>query len=57
MLEKGLLFRDIHHFRKVLKNFIIQEGFEILRLKNEKSRVTAICDVRLFVVCSCFFKT
>ena len=42
-LERNLMFRDVYHFREVLKDYIIQEGFEIIKLKNEKSRVTAKC--------------
>ena len=42
-LEVGLLFGDVNEFRAALRDFIIQEGFEIKRIKNEKSRVTAKC--------------
>ena len=30
-------------FRAALKDYVIGEGVEIVRLKNEKSRVHAIC--------------
>ncbi|XP_019427184.1 PREDICTED: uncharacterized protein LOC109335506 [Lupinus angustifolius] len=42
-LETHMLFLNVHHFREVLKDYFIQEGFEVKRLKNEKARVTAIC--------------
>ena len=38
-----MLFVDVYEFRVALKDFIIQEGFEIVRVKNKKSRVTAMC--------------
>lgn len=31
------------HFRCVLKEFAIERGFKLVRVKNEKSRVTAKC--------------
>jgi len=42
-LEVGLLFSDVNEFRTALRDFVIQEGFEIKRIKNEKARVTAKC--------------
>ncbi|KAJ1401847.1 Zinc finger, SWIM-type [Sesbania bispinosa] len=42
-LEIGLLFVDVDEFRAALRDFVIQEGFEIERIKNEKARVTARC--------------
>ena len=42
-LEKGMLFRDVYEFRATLRDYVIGEGVEIVRLKNEKSRVRAIC--------------
>ncbi|KAK7250678.1 hypothetical protein RIF29_33263 [Crotalaria pallida] len=42
-LEVGLLFVNVNEFRAVLKDFVIQEGFEIERIKNEKTRVNARC--------------
>jgi hypothetical protein len=42
-LEQGLLFGDVDEFRAALRDFVIQEGFEIKRIKNEKARVTAKC--------------
>lgn len=42
-LEVGLLFGDVNEFRTALRDFVIQEGFEIKRIKNEKARVTARC--------------
>ena len=40
-LEVGLLFSDVNEFRTALRDFVIQEGFEIKRIKNEKARVTS----------------
>ncbi|KAL0016111.1 hypothetical protein SO802_003180 [Lithocarpus litseifolius] len=42
-LEKGMLFRDVYEFRAALRDYVIGEGVEIVRLKNEKIRVCAIC--------------
>ncbi|KAK4404611.1 hypothetical protein Sango_0829700 [Sesamum angolense] len=48
-LEKGMVFVDINAFRKVLKEFVIQEGFKVMRMRNEKKkRVTAHCSVKDF---------
>ncbi|KAL0313385.1 UNVERIFIED_CONTAM: hypothetical protein Sradi_5737800 [Sesamum radiatum] len=45
-LEKRIIFVDINAFRKTLKEFVIQEGFKIMRMRNEKIRVTAHCSVK-----------
>lgn len=37
---KGQLFLNVSHFRGILKDFAIQEGFELYRHKIEQSRVT-----------------
>ncbi|KAJ4955370.1 hypothetical protein NE237_012153 [Protea cynaroides] len=42
-MEVGQVFQNITAFRHHLKDFVIQEGTEIIRLKNEKHRVTTIC--------------
>lgn len=42
-LRVGHLFKNVYHFREVLREFVIQEGFEMVREKNEKSRVTVSC--------------
>ncbi|KAF7826730.1 putative transcription factor interactor and regulator CCHC(Zn) family [Senna tora] len=42
-MECFLLFVDVNEFRNVLRDYIIQENFDIIRIKNEKARVTAIC--------------
>ncbi|KAJ4977853.1 hypothetical protein NE237_008633 [Protea cynaroides] len=39
-MEKGLRFDDVNAYRKYLRDYVIQEGVQILYLKNEKSRVT-----------------
>ncbi|XP_027182476.1 uncharacterized protein LOC113780894 [Coffea eugenioides] len=43
--KKGQLFTNVDAFRAALKDYVIQKGFHIKRLKNEKTRCTAICDV------------
>ncbi|KAJ4971871.1 hypothetical protein NE237_004970 [Protea cynaroides] len=42
-LYARMVFKDVYHFRSVLQEIIIQSRVEILRAKNGKSRVTAIC--------------
>ncbi|KAH7851278.1 hypothetical protein Vadar_009383 [Vaccinium darrowii] len=42
-LAKGLLFENVDKFREALRDYTIQEGCTIVRLKNEKSRVTCEC--------------
>ncbi|KAI9193905.1 hypothetical protein LWI28_001173 [Acer negundo] len=39
-LEVGKLFRNSIHFRKILLDYSIQEGFKLKRIKNEKRRIT-----------------
>ena len=46
--EKGKLamnqiFVDVNEFKQVLKDYIIQENFNVTKNKNEKTRVTIIC--------------
>ncbi|XP_048319534.2 uncharacterized protein LOC125418882 [Ziziphus jujuba] len=41
--QEGQIFEDGYHFRKVLKDYVIQEGFTLAREKNEKTRVSAKC--------------
>ncbi|KAF8408008.1 hypothetical protein HHK36_007148 [Tetracentron sinense] len=42
-LEVGMLFGNVTEFREALRDYVIQEGFEIVRDKNEKTWVTAHC--------------
>ncbi|KAK2638317.1 hypothetical protein Ddye_026112 [Dipteronia dyeriana] len=42
-LEVGQLFNNLHHFRLVLRDYVVQEGFELKRIKNAKERYTAEC--------------
>lgn len=42
-LKVGQQFTNIHAFREALVEWHVREGFEIWYVKNEKSRVTAIC--------------
>ncbi|XP_043725982.1 uncharacterized protein LOC122672588 [Telopea speciosissima] len=41
-LEKGQIFKDVYHFRSVLQDFVIQEEFERLFVKNESYKVSAV---------------
>jgi len=43
VLEKGMLFESVDAFREVLRDFVIQEGFEVIRTRNERNRVSAMC--------------
>ncbi|KAJ1376561.1 Transposase, MuDR, plant [Sesbania bispinosa] len=44
-LEKNGLFVDVYEFRAALKDYIIQEYFDIGYIKSEKTRVATICEV------------
>ena len=39
----GDVFKDIYHFREVLKDYVIQEGFKIKRVKNDSDRISCKC--------------
>ncbi len=41
----------VHAFRAALKDYIIEKGFEIVKLRNEKKRVGAKCAVE---GCTCY---
>ncbi|XP_043720975.1 uncharacterized protein LOC122668481 [Telopea speciosissima] len=43
-LRVGKVFKNVKHFREVLQDYEVQEGFHTLKQRNEKARVTAICD-------------
>ncbi|KAJ6826118.1 uncharacterized protein M6B38_374135 [Iris pallida] len=43
VLEKGHEFGSLPYFREILRDYSIQEGFKLVRIKNGKDRVTAIC--------------
>lgn len=38
--QKGMLFENIGKFIEVLRDYVIQEGFDMVRLKNERTRET-----------------
>ncbi|KAA8519515.1 hypothetical protein F0562_013771 [Nyssa sinensis] len=40
-VQAGMVFDNVDKFREALKDYVIQEGFQIIRDKNEKSRFTA----------------
>ena len=42
-LEIGQLFNNLNHFRLVLRDYVVQEGFKLKRIKNAKERYTTEC--------------
>ena len=38
-----MVFTNVNEFSEALKDFAIQEGFELVRVKNDKTRVIAHC--------------
>ncbi|XP_043695623.1 uncharacterized protein LOC122646191 [Telopea speciosissima] len=42
-LAVGMTFNCVQQYRTHLKNYAIQEGFEIYRQKNERTRVNVVC--------------
>ena len=36
--EKGMIFEYVFHFRSALKDYAIEQGFKLVRDKNEKNR-------------------
>lgn len=43
VLRPGQLFVNMREFRKILKVFVIRNGFRLERLKNDNTRVTYVC--------------
>ena len=46
ILGVGQLFRNSTHFREILLDYSIQEGFKLKRIKNEKMRITVGCEAQ-----------
>ena len=42
-LKVGMVFDNVTQFRQVMRDFAIELGFKIARVKNEKTRVTLKC--------------
>ncbi|KAL0286548.1 UNVERIFIED_CONTAM: hypothetical protein Scaly_2789700 [Sesamum calycinum] len=42
-LQQGMTFENVDKFREVLRDYAVQEGFVIVRLKNERTKVTCKC--------------
>ncbi|KAL5754220.1 hypothetical protein ACOSP7_022440 [Xanthoceras sorbifolium] len=42
-LEVGQIFQNLHHFRQVIRDFAVGEGFQLRRIKNERDTYTAEC--------------
>ncbi|KAL5809346.1 hypothetical protein ACOSQ3_030037 [Xanthoceras sorbifolium] len=38
------LFQNLQHFRQVIRDFAVQDGFQLRRVKNDRDRYTAECD-------------
>ncbi|TXG69601.1 hypothetical protein EZV62_004536 [Acer yangbiense] len=45
-LEVDQLFKNATHFRQILLEYSIQEGFRIKRIRNERKRITNGCKVK-----------
>ncbi|KAK0600886.1 hypothetical protein LWI29_019198 [Acer saccharum] len=45
-LEVGQLFKDSSHFKEIILDYSIQEGFKLKRIMNERSRITSGCEVK-----------
>ncbi|KAK2662250.1 hypothetical protein Ddye_000824 [Dipteronia dyeriana] len=45
-LEVGQLFRNLKHFRDVILDYSIQEGFKLNKIKNERNRIISSCDTK-----------
>ena len=43
-LAKNQLFFNLDHFREILKDYAIQKGFQLYRVKNGRRRVTCECN-------------
>ncbi|KAL5833923.1 hypothetical protein ACOSQ3_017597 [Xanthoceras sorbifolium] len=39
----GQLFQNLQHFRQVIRDFAVQDGFQLRRVKNERDRYTSEC--------------
>ncbi|KAK3230734.1 hypothetical protein Dsin_002615 [Dipteronia sinensis] len=45
-LAVGQLFHNLHHFRQVIRDFAVQKGFQLRRIKNERDRYTSECEYK-----------
>ena len=43
-LENVMVFTNVNEFREALRDFAIQEGFELVKVKNDKARVIALLE-------------
>ena len=43
VIQIGQVFDDMYHFRRIVKDYVIQNGFEIKRIHNDEIRMTFIC--------------
>ena len=43
-LEVGQMFRGGSHFREIIKDYSIQEGFKLKIIRNERNRITYKCE-------------
>ena len=42
-MKVGMLFRSAEEFKKVLKDYVLRQGYEIVFVKNDTQRVIAKC--------------
>ncbi|KAK0599004.1 hypothetical protein LWI29_001435 [Acer saccharum] len=43
ILEVGQMFNNLHHFRLILREYVVQEGFQLKMITNNKDMYTAEC--------------
>lgn len=43
--RKGMLFENVDKYREMLRDYVVQEGSAVVRLKNERTRVTCKCAI------------
>ncbi|KAK4390404.1 hypothetical protein Sango_2103700 [Sesamum angolense] len=44
ILKEGMIFDNVQHFKDILARYTIQEGIKLKKLKNDKARVTVVCN-------------
>ncbi|KAK4434150.1 hypothetical protein Salat_0577700 [Sesamum alatum] len=43
-LHEGIIFDNVQHFKEILTRYSVQEGIKVKKVKNDKQRVTAVCN-------------
>ncbi|KAL0373564.1 UNVERIFIED_CONTAM: hypothetical protein Sradi_3272100 [Sesamum radiatum] len=44
VMKEGVIFDNVQHFKDILARYTIQEGIKLKKLKNDKARVTVVCN-------------